>query len=114
MSAARLGVERRRRGANVHIPYEQCPVDDRRVRSWAATELNECIYILATGSSSQTRSGRCRTCTKSSTARSDVISSGPSDPDEKQFFGRDSGTSAVGRREHRRRAALTGSYIAFH
>jgi 3-ketosteroid 9alpha-monooxygenase subunit A len=32
-------------GRNVHIPYEQCPVDDRRVRCWAATELNECIYI---------------------------------------------------------------------
>jgi phenylpropionate dioxygenase-like ring-hydroxylating dioxygenase large terminal subunit len=32
-------------GRNVHIPYEQCPVDDRKVGCWATTERNECIYI---------------------------------------------------------------------
>ena len=66
-------------GRNVHIPYEQCPVEERRVRCWAATELNECIYIWH-GIKHSTRSGRCRTCTKSSTARSDDTTSGPSGP----------------------------------
>ena len=29
-------------GRNVRIPFEQCAVEDRTVRCWAATVLNEC------------------------------------------------------------------------
>jgi 3-ketosteroid 9alpha-monooxygenase subunit A len=32
-------------GRNVRIPYERRPDDERRIRSWAVTELNECIYL---------------------------------------------------------------------
>ena len=32
-------------GRNVRIPYEQRPNRGRRVRAWAVSEVNECIYL---------------------------------------------------------------------
>ena len=34
-------------GRNVSIPYQSRPNKARRIRSWAVTEINDCIFIMS-------------------------------------------------------------------
>ncbi len=72
-------------GRNVHIPYERWPVGDRRVRAWAVTELNECIYIWH-GVEQPDPLWSVPDMHQDLSAEADPYYFRPIGPDEKQFF----------------------------
>jgi len=74
-----------------HIPYEQSPVDDPAVRCWGGHRTQRMHLHLARDQAVSPALGRCRICTKRSTARSDDTTFRPIGPDEKTVLRWDCG-----------------------
>ena len=93
-------------GRNVRIPYEQCPVDDQAGAVLARRRTQRMHLRLARDQAVRPALAGAGHVPRARAIRSGEHCFRPVGPDEKQFFARDCGASAIGRREHRRRPAL--------